>query len=194
MPKYTRDRPVEWERIVARRITVERERRNLTYEALAFRMTELGYPLATSALHKLEKGRPPRRISVDELMGFSQVLGIPVEDLLNPAWKFPKLTELIRAAWDAQDAEDRAHDATGAAWKRVAAFVAAHPDQHEHIDAALEAISTEAPDEYERLATRALATGDAVDEARLQAYIQQLLPNVTVDEWFGRSSEKRSDG
>ena len=67
---------------VAARITIERERRGWTLEGLAKRMTDAGCPIAASAIYKTEQGQPRRRIVVDELVTFSRVFGISVDQLL----------------------------------------------------------------------------------------------------------------
>jgi hypothetical protein len=48
-------------------------------------MTTLGCRLNQSAINKIERGDPPRRITVDELIAFAQVFELEVEDLLIPA-------------------------------------------------------------------------------------------------------------
>ncbi len=67
---------------LARRIRYERERLGMKPIALAKRMTDIGCPMNQSAIWKIENGDPPRRITVDELVGFSRVFGVPVDDLL----------------------------------------------------------------------------------------------------------------
>ena len=47
-------------------------------------MTSAGCSLTTSAVYKIEDREAPRRISVDELIALSQVLGTTVDDLLTP--------------------------------------------------------------------------------------------------------------
>jgi hypothetical protein len=47
-------------------------------------MTSAGCSLTTSAVYKIEDREAPRRISVDELIALSQILGTTVEDLLTP--------------------------------------------------------------------------------------------------------------
>lgn len=37
-----------------------------------------------SAIHRIEQGRPPRRVTVDEAVTFASVLGIPLNRLLLP--------------------------------------------------------------------------------------------------------------
>lgn len=69
---------------LAERIAYERERRGMTYEGLAKRMTDVGCPINQSAIYKIEKAKPRRRITVDELVAFSTVFEIDVNDLLLP--------------------------------------------------------------------------------------------------------------
>lgn len=85
MPRPNKPRAVAYEEQLAQRIRVEREARDLTYERLAEKMTEAGCPIQGSAIFKIEKGDPPRRITVNELMAFSQVFGIRVPELLVSA-------------------------------------------------------------------------------------------------------------
>jgi uncharacterized protein YaaQ len=56
----------------------------LSYESLARLMSEAGCQINASALFKIEKGQPPRKITVDELVAFSKVFDTRVEDLLIP--------------------------------------------------------------------------------------------------------------
>jgi transcriptional regulator with XRE-family HTH domain len=85
MPRVNHDRTLTHERIVAERVAVERSARGWSYEKLARRMTEVGYPIHPSAVFKVERGDPPRRITVDDLVGFAAAFGVTVEYLLTPA-------------------------------------------------------------------------------------------------------------
>jgi transcriptional regulator with XRE-family HTH domain len=71
-------------RSLARRITYEREQRGWKQTALARRMSDAGYEMTQSTISKIENEDPPRRITVDELVGFSTVFGIPADHLLLP--------------------------------------------------------------------------------------------------------------
>lgn len=84
MPRLNVGRSVQVEANLARRIAHERERRGQSYEALAEAMTKAGCAIAGSSIYKIEKGTPPRRVSVDELVTLAQVWDLPVEDLLTP--------------------------------------------------------------------------------------------------------------
>jgi len=82
MPRPNPRRVMFTEDHLAARVTIERERKGWTLEGLAKRMTDAGCPLAASAVYKIEQGKPRRRIVVDELVAFSRVFGIPVDQLL----------------------------------------------------------------------------------------------------------------
>lgn len=77
-------RSIEGESNLAKRIAVERRQREWSYEALSRRMSEAGCPINSSAIYKIEKGDPPRKITVDELLAFASVFETTVEDLLTP--------------------------------------------------------------------------------------------------------------
>ncbi len=84
MPPRNPARSLFSEEALAARIAHERERRGWTYESVAKRMTEAGCPINQSAIYKIEKAEPRRRITVDELVAFSQIFDMSVEDLLVP--------------------------------------------------------------------------------------------------------------
>ncbi|GIJ25478.1 hypothetical protein Vqi01_06400 [Micromonospora qiuiae] len=84
MPRPNRPRSLASEANLAQRIAHEREQRGLSYEALARLMTEAGCSIQGSAIYKIEKANPPRRVTVDELVALSKVLGLSVDELLMP--------------------------------------------------------------------------------------------------------------
>ena len=84
MPRPNPLRSLDSEDNLARRIAYERERRGWTYESTAKRMTDAGCPIQGSAIYKIEKGNPRRRISVDELVAFSTIFDAEISDLLSP--------------------------------------------------------------------------------------------------------------
>jgi transcriptional regulator with XRE-family HTH domain len=84
VPRHNKPRSIASEANVAERITYEREGRGLSYEALAKLMTDEGCPLVGSAIYRIEKGDPPRHITVDELVAFANVFDTTVPDLLLP--------------------------------------------------------------------------------------------------------------
>lgn len=77
-------RSIEGETNLAKRIAVERRQREWSYEALSKRLTEAGCPINASAIYKIEKGDPPRKITVDELLAFATVFDTTIDDLLTP--------------------------------------------------------------------------------------------------------------
>jgi transcriptional regulator with XRE-family HTH domain len=91
MPRPNQPRSIASEANVAERITLEREKRDLSYDALAKAMTDEGCSLAATAIYRIEKGQPRRRITVDELVAFARVFDTTEADLLAPM-------ELIRNA------------------------------------------------------------------------------------------------
>jgi transcriptional regulator with XRE-family HTH domain len=84
VPRHNKPRSIASEANVAERITYEREGRGLSYEALAKLMTDEGCPLVGSAIYRIEKGDPPRHITVDEVVAFARVFGTTVPKLLAP--------------------------------------------------------------------------------------------------------------
>ena len=97
MPRPNKAREVYAEEHVAERIAAERDARGWTNDGLAKRMTDAGCAMTGSAIFKIEKGQPRRRITVDELVGFSRVFGMSVEQLLaDPVlWNARRLVPLL---------------------------------------------------------------------------------------------------
>lgn len=84
MPRPNKQRSIHAERRLATRIAMERESRGWSIEGLAERMTKAGCPMNGSAIFKVEKGDPPRRIVLDEAVAFAQVFGVSLQELLTP--------------------------------------------------------------------------------------------------------------
>lgn len=106
-------------------------------ESLASRMEKVGCPIHPSAIYKIESAG--RRITVDELVGFSEVFGIPVEELLLPP-EVAATQELVQriTAWDAaRVAAIRSQDEADALWARLQEYVQAHPEISEAVEAAV---------------------------------------------------------
>jgi transcriptional regulator with XRE-family HTH domain len=86
MPRPNPERELFAEPFVAARVALERETRGWSYEGLAKRMTDVGCPIQASAIYKIEKATPRRRITVDELVAFAKVFDLSVEELMvDPA-------------------------------------------------------------------------------------------------------------
>ena len=84
MPRPNPLRTIQSEETLARRIAYERQRLDMSYAGLAKRMTDAGCAIDQSAVYKIEKGSPRRRISVDELVAMSEVFKVALPDLLLP--------------------------------------------------------------------------------------------------------------
>lgn len=112
MPRLNPDRTIGREELVARRIADFRQRHDppMTYEDFAGRMAAVGCPIRPSAIFKIEKGEPRRKISVDELVAFAEVLDVPVEQLVaRPAHDLALgAEEAVRQCRAAYEAWERA--------------------------------------------------------------------------------------
>jgi transcriptional regulator with XRE-family HTH domain len=128
MPRPNPHRTIAGERSLAQRVATERELRGMTYEGLATRMARAGCPINASGIYKIEKAG--RRITVDELLGFSAVFGVKVDDLLLPPRAAvdrvfrDRLAEIDAASREVMRAEERREKA----WDELGDYVAAHPD------------------------------------------------------------------
>lgn len=80
------DRPVP-EDYVADRIKQEREARGWSTVALAEKMAEAGHPVNQAAIWRIESGKPRRRVNLDEALGFCQVFGLTMDELIAPPMK-----------------------------------------------------------------------------------------------------------
>ncbi len=140
MPRSTPNRTIGGDRTVAQRVAEEREARDWTYEVLSRRMEEAGCPIHISALHKLEKGHPPRRVTVDELVAFSNVFGVGVEELVVPSAlrKDRRLRRLVEAWWDAREAVAAARRGLLDAETALRAHLSKHPDSAGELERSLE--------------------------------------------------------
>lgn len=81
MPRPNQARSVSFESVLTLRIEQERQSRGWTYDRLAQEMTAVGCAITGSALWKIEKGQPRRRITVNELGALSLVWAIPMDRL-----------------------------------------------------------------------------------------------------------------
>jgi transcriptional regulator with XRE-family HTH domain len=106
MPRPNRPRSIASESNLAERIALEREKRALSYEALAGLMTDAGCAMAGTAIFRIETGNPRRRITVDELVAFAAVFDTTVEDLLAPVEvaRKERARRLVAKAFTAFDA------------------------------------------------------------------------------------------
>ncbi|MFN3706960.1 hypothetical protein [Microcella sp.] len=85
MPRVTADRLRAAEDAIADRIAHERQARGWSYEKLAAQMRDhAGYVVQPSAIQRVEKGNPRRRIVVDEFVAYVRVFQGSVMEWLMP--------------------------------------------------------------------------------------------------------------
>lgn len=132
MPRPNQPRSIAGERTLARRVAMEREARGWSYEGLASRMTDAGCPIQSSAIYKIEKSDPPRRITVDELLAFASVFEASVMDILRPREVVitAKVSRLFDKWEEARQESLQAQARTNEAFHKLARFV-----QENHGDA-----------------------------------------------------------
>lgn len=135
MPRPNPPRPLGCEANVARRVADERGRRGWSYETLARHMTDAGCPIQSSAIYKIEKGDPPRRISVDELVAFALAFGIDVKELLLSPWEAAQ-REARELATKLADTLDRMGVEQSCQTREMVALLmeAGHGDRRELVD------------------------------------------------------------
>ena len=146
MPR-TNTRPIASEDALARRIAFERSRRDMTYEGLAKRMTDAGCAIQPSAIYKIEKAEPRRRITVDELVAFAEVFDLTLDNLLlPPEIAFSEEAQRLVKEWQAARREiSDVIERHGDALVSLAEFSAQHqvPDMQPVLLAHLEDSRTE---------------------------------------------------
>ncbi|MFJ4410731.1 helix-turn-helix transcriptional regulator [Streptomyces sp. NPDC088910] len=114
----------------AARIALERETRGWSTTELAARMTKAGVPMNQTAVWRMENGKPRRKITLDEALGFARVFELPLEELMSPPLDGIDLEgrrfvqEAVEAFYESRDAQDRLHRAV----TTIAAYLKAHPD------------------------------------------------------------------
>ncbi|MCX5267414.1 helix-turn-helix transcriptional regulator [Streptomyces sp. NBC_00199] len=119
---------------VAVRIKLEREARGWSTNALSDRLNEAGFEMNPSAVWRIENGK--RRINLDEAIGFAEVFGLDLRNLVGP----PQLAaqaramELIDAVVDSFRETQRANAAFTKARDALDAYLAEHPDIREEAD------------------------------------------------------------
>lgn len=84
MPRPNPTRSIASEAALAARIAYVRKDRGLGVDALAKLMTAEGCAITGSAIFRIEKGDPPRKITVDELIALSRVFDMEPSELLVP--------------------------------------------------------------------------------------------------------------
>lgn len=142
MPRPNKERTLFAEEHLRQRVALERERQGMTYESLAKRMTDTGCQIQPSALYKLEKGDPPRRVTVDELVALSLVFKIPMAELIiDPSLEIPARAVDIWERMNLQTAiAIEAQDVAQAAWLERARLMEKYEELVEGNPEAVESI------------------------------------------------------
>jgi transcriptional regulator with XRE-family HTH domain len=119
---------------VAVRIKVEREARGWSTNALSDRMNEAGFEMNPSAVWRIENRK--RRINLDEAIGFAEVFGVSLRNLVGPPQLAAKARamELIDDVVEAFRATQRANAAFTRARDAFDAYIAEHPDIREEAE------------------------------------------------------------
>ncbi len=119
---------------VAVRIKVEREARGWSTNNLSDRMNEAGFEMNPSAVWRIENRK--RRINLDEAIGFAEVFGLTLRNLVGP----PQLAaqaramELIDDVVQAFRETQRANMAFTHAREAFDDYMAEHPDIREEAE------------------------------------------------------------
>ncbi|MFC7866348.1 helix-turn-helix domain-containing protein [Streptomyces murinus] len=112
----------------AKRIKAERDQRGWSTTTLSDRLNEAGYEMNPSGVWRIENGK--RRINLDEAIGFAEVFGVSLSNLVGP----PALAaagramELIDTVVAANAAAQRAQHAYRRANAELVAYLEDHPD------------------------------------------------------------------
>lgn len=121
---------------IAVRIKLERDARGWSTNAVSDRLNAAGYEMNPSAVWRIENGQ--RRVNVDDALGFAEVFGISLANLVGP----PRLAaharamELVEAIRRAYRASHMANLAAAQARDALDAYLDEHPDVREEAEAA----------------------------------------------------------
>ncbi|MFI9580459.1 helix-turn-helix domain-containing protein [Streptomyces sp. NPDC052236] len=119
---------------VAVRIKLEREARGWSTTNLSDRLNEAGFEMNPSAVWRIENRK--RRINLDEAIGFAEVFGVELRNLVGPPQLAAKARamELIDAVVDAFRQTQRSNAAYTKARDAFDAYLAEHPDIREEAE------------------------------------------------------------
>jgi transcriptional regulator with XRE-family HTH domain len=134
---------LEGEENAAQRLKMERESRGWSTAEVARRMSEAGFPINQSSVWRIESADPPRRINLDEAIGFAKVFGLTLEDLIGPPEVFVDST-MRRLVALFQEALDRAQDMLDEMDRAEAAmheYIEEHPEAFSGVEDILAGIA-----------------------------------------------------
>ncbi|MFG2232715.1 transcriptional regulator [Streptomyces sp. NPDC048723] len=113
----------------AARISLERRRRRWSTTSLSDRLNHNGFRMNPSGVWRIENDK--RRIQLEEAIGFAQVFGITLTELVSPPELSTEAEELIEGVARAERAVQQAQHTHQQASEHLAAYLAAHPGIHE---------------------------------------------------------------
>ena len=119
---------------VAVRIRLEREARGWGTNGLSDRLNEAGFEMNPSAVWRIENRK--RRINLDEAIGFAEVFGIDLRNLVGPPQLAARarVMELIDEVVEAFRVTQRANAAFTAARDALDAYLTEYPSIREEAD------------------------------------------------------------
>ncbi|WP_026820185.1 helix-turn-helix domain-containing protein [Arthrobacter castelli] len=177
MPAKYENRTLEAERGLASTIArLRTDVAKLTYEELAERMRAVGCDIHASGIQKTEKSG--RRITVDELIGYSRALEVPVDSLLDSGNLTTTTREFLRdliAAENFQLLLSFTRRTYEDMVKRIREEAAKNPELRRHIEDRLKKYTA-----MEEPKARAMAEQDDVDistDEKFQKYLWEWWPN-----------------
>ncbi|MFI1382955.1 multiprotein-bridging factor 1 family protein [Embleya sp. NPDC020886] len=130
---------------VAERVRLEREARKWSTATLAERMSDAGFPINQSAIWRIESAEPRRRINLDEAIGFAQVFGIDLDNLLGPPQlaMHERAVQLIDDVRTSYRAIRAANDQLAAAQQALETYIDAHPEIEDEVGEAVSQVIAE---------------------------------------------------
>ncbi len=142
MPPRNPARALFTEDGLAHRIAYERDQRGWTYEGLAKRMTDAGCAINQSAIYKIEKGKPRRRITVDELVALAKVFDLDVNDLLIPLETLldKRGRDLVAACLSGLETLEAYEQGLNEDWQRLRAHLEQRPEFRDYVQSRFELI------------------------------------------------------
>lgn len=147
-------RTIEVEQEFAKSIASHRKRLGLTYEQLADRMKAIGCDIQASGIQKTEKSG--RRVTVEELVGYSKVFGIPVSGLLDLSEQLP--TKVVWRDLIAAEGLRTVLETVNSEYHRAADHVRkeaeSNPELRDHIQERYDRWAAEVKPQAEELARR----------------------------------------
>lgn len=116
------------------RIKLERDKRGWSTTTLSERLNEAGFDMNPSAVWRIENRK--RRLNLDEAIGFAEVFGVDLRNLIGPPRLAAKARamELIDVVVGAHQETQRANAAFTRARDALDAYLVDHPDIREEAD------------------------------------------------------------